>query len=55
MKRMCANCKHYGEDFPAYGMDYCNQEYSAYYDELVNRDNYCAAWEEKDDGNEQIC
>lgn len=45
MKRTCANCKHYGDDFPAYGMDYCNQEYSYYFTELVNRDNYCEAWE----------
>ena len=48
MKRTCANCQHYGEDFPAYGMDYCNREDSAYHDELVNRDNYCEAWEGKD-------
>lgn len=50
MKRTCANCQHYGEDYPAYGMDYCNREDSAYHDELVNRDNYCEAWEEKEDG-----
>jgi hypothetical protein len=45
MKRTCANCQHYGEDFPAYGMDYCSREDSTYHDELVNRDNYCEAWE----------
>ena len=45
----CANCAHWGEGntFSAYGMDFCCREESVYYNDLMNSDSYCKAWEPK--------
>jgi len=48
--RTCANCQHHGDDFINIYMDWCNREDSAYYNELTNNDQYCDAWEAKEDG-----
>ena len=47
----CANCAHWGDGnaFSAYGMDFCCREDSAYYNELMNSDSYCKAWEPKEE------
>ena len=46
----CANCQHWGQDKPfgAYGIDFCGNKNSTYYNELTNNDHYCKAWEGKE-------
>ena len=44
----CANCAHWGDGntFSTYGMDFCCREDSGHYNELMNSDSYCKAWEQ---------
>ena len=45
----CGNCAHWGDGnaFSAYGMDFCCREESVHYNDLMNSDSYCKAWEQK--------
>ena len=54
-EKTCATCAHWGAEKPfgAYGIDFCCREDSTYYNGLMNADEYCKAWEPKEqDGKE---
>ena len=52
----CANCAHWGggKAFSAYGMDFCCREDSGHYNELMNSDSYCKAWEPKEEEHADV-
>jgi hypothetical protein len=47
----CATCAYWGgrQKFPSWHMDYCGKIDGPSCDTLMNRDDYCGEWEEKED------